>query len=253
MPPPPLPQWVAGLLMIGLALRWSVGAWILLRAWRIRGRTELAIGAFILLLALSEATVVLSTALRGEVSRSLLLGLGIVTLALLVAGAVAMADGLRRLFHPGSRWLGVGVAGFFVFLVVASWQRYLGSSGAFVVTGGGVAGTLLMSSVLLLDLWWGTESALMIARLRKRAALGLGDDEALRRFGLWVIAAVAHATMIGAMLFSTIVLQQPAVSFPGLLAFASLAGIVSALAVLGSFLVHGDRGEADARARSATA
>ena len=94
---------------------------------------------------------------------------------------------------------------------------------------------MLLGLAVMIDLWWGAESFALGRRLRRRAALGIGEGEAAVRFDLWAVAAMSHALVPCCLLLCALVLRRPAAELPWLLAVLGCAGMLSALAVQASF------------------
>ncbi len=229
-----IPFWAAILLAAGLVLRIVVGASVLSRAARIRGRAELAIGGFILSFALGELLLVVASRLREGAAASHAPLIGHLSLAAIVVAIVVLAEGLRRLFRPDSRGVRVGVGLLGLVVVGAAVQRAMDPSGL-VVTGPSFGAVVMMGSSVLLDVWWAAEAFTTGRRLRKQASLGLASGETSLRFDLWGVAACAHGSMPLALLYCMVILRRPAVEFPVLLAALGIGGIVTAFATYASF------------------
>lgn len=232
---PAIPLWAGAFLAAGLCLRLAVGAWVVSRAVRLRGLPETIVGGFILLFALGELAVVIASAIRGGAGQIAVPALAFVSLAAIVAATTTLAEGVRRLFRPESRWLRLAVGCLAVALLVAAWQRWLEGSPGVVVARTSLANGILMAATIAVDLWWGAESLTTGRRLRRQAALGLADSQSARRFDLWALAACSHASMALGLFVCAFVLRRPAVELPALLALLGLAGAVSALAIQASF------------------
>lgn len=232
---PAIPLWAAAFLGGGLAVRIMVGMWVLRRALMIRGRAEVFIGSFVLLLALGELFAVIATRMRGGPFDGLVPTFGVIALLAIVLATLAQAEGLRRLFRPGNTQLLAAVIGLGIVIAFAAWARLAGGA-AVVVTQSSAANLLLLTAGLALDCWWATESWLMADRLRRQSALGIGNhDTAARRFQFWALAALSHAAVTSCLIVCAAIFQRPAAEMPLILCVIGLAGGVSALAIYASF------------------
>ncbi len=197
--------------------------------WRTRCFPELAIGTNlisigaggVLLVVLGESTSLVDSA--G--------GPALWAVTLVVLGVHVLCMGLTnwRVFRPTEKWpaaicaaIVVGMAIFFVW----GWREFAQTN----------ARTLYYESVRLLTFAWTSfECFRYAARLRRRAALGLGDPVIAHRIGLWGIASAAQIVTTSLAVFYGAVWQMRLFEAPVGMILMSLFGLCGAVCIALAF------------------
>ena len=234
---------LSALAWAGLGLFAAISLWVGVRLVRLHRRTRLqpellcglallGMGPLGFALSMSSAPVAVHSELAGRVIWGL-------SFAFLTGGSAAAWHFTQQVFRPGSgaaRQLATaaGVA------LAACWIAELVTQGFAPDRPGGPA-VRVADWLRNLGLVWGALESLRYHRLlRRRAALGLGDDEAARRMFWWALGTGAAGTL-GIVDATTRLLVERAFELPWLMLLTAVGGTTAALGIWQAFRPAGPR------------
>ena len=227
---------VATLAFIGVAS--VVGARLLLLARRTRGLPEASLGfGLLIIVGLGYPLALLgrgSVASAPEAARWLL-ALSAVPMGLGWSGVWIFTWRVFRPDHPLARIATFGALAALAGFCVASMHHSLSAPdpaaidfGAFVYTG---VSFLAMTA----NAWAATESLTYYGKMRRRAAVGLGDAVVANRFLLWAIVMLTSFVSIGVPTAASIA-GINSVASPPVLVASALTGLACSAALWLAFL-----------------
>jgi hypothetical protein len=191
----PIPTWTMVWLALALAIGLVVGIGLLALAARTREWPEFALGAFGVTASLGNLGTVASLRLEMMAGADFAGPLAAASQLLAISGNASLGLATWFVYRRGERWaslfLAAGVAA-----LLAGWAGNALRGTAAQLGEHTPANLTLQAARFAMFAWWGVESFLHAARLKRRAALGLADPWLVHRVTLWGMTGLAGSVAI---------------------------------------------------------